>query len=106
MFCQPIIISIISAFIKDLAQIIPVILNLLFLTSPIMYPKEALGNLDFIPRFNLLYFYLDPLRNTFINGEINYLNNLILLIISIIFLIISFKIVIKNKFKIIELVAE
>lgn len=105
-FAISIIISIISAFIKDLAQIIPVILNLLFLTSPIMYPKEALGNLDFVPRFNLLYFYLDPLRNTFINGEINYFNSFLLLFISIIFLLISLKIVIKNKFKIIELVAE
>ena len=101
-----IIISIISTFIKDFAQVIPVLLNLLFLTSPIMYPKEALGNLDFIPKFNLLYFYLDPLRSSFITGNNNFLNNFVLLIISFIAFLISVKLLIKNKFKIIECVSE
>ena len=71
-----------------------------------MYPKEALGNLDFIPKFNLLYFYLDPLRSSFINGNNNFLNNFVLLIISVIVFLISVKLLIKNKFKIIESVSE
>tara|TARA_B100000212_G_scaffold100988_1_gene74356 strand:+ start:2254 stop:3108 length:855 start_codon:yes stop_codon:yes gene_type:complete len=105
-FSISIIVSIFAIYIKDFAQVIPVILNLLFLTSPIMYPKEALGNLDFVPKFNLLYFYLDPLRNTFINGDLNFLNAIFLFLISISLFLVTLREVIKRKFKIIALVSE
>mgnify|MGYP001211172520 CR=1 FL=1 len=54
-FWISIITSVASLWIRDIAQIIPVIVQLLFLTSPIMYRKEALGGLQFLTKFNLLY---------------------------------------------------
>ena len=105
-FWISIAVAILSTWIKDFAQVIPVIINLLFLTSPIMYPKEALGDLDFIPKFNILYFYLDPLRDSFIEGKVNIFGTLDTLGVTLILLFISLKILIKNKFKIIDFVSE
>ena len=98
--------SLVSLWIRDIGQIIPVVVQLLFLISPIMYQKEALRNLQIVTKFNPLFQYLEPLREAFISGNVETWGTIIDLIISITLLIITIQSVVKLKYKIIDLVLE
>ena len=83
-FWFPVIVCLISVRFTDIAQLVPIILQLLFLTSPILYRKESLGSLGWITKFNFIYQILDPLRVSMINGTVNYQNAILLLIFNFI----------------------
>ncbi len=80
----PVIVCLISVRFTDIAQLVPIVLQLVFLTSPILYRKESLGSLGWITNLNFIYQILDPLRVSIINGTINYQNSLVLLIFNFI----------------------
>ena len=80
----PVIICLVSVRFTDIAQLVPIILQLVFLTSPILYRKENLGSLEWITNFNLIYQILDPVRVSIISGSVNYVTSMILLCINII----------------------
>ena len=86
----PLIICLIGVKYTDFSQLVPILLQLVFLTSPILYRKDNLGNLDWITNYNLIYKILDPLRVSLINGYVNYQHVFITLLINIIGLAISF----------------
>ena len=78
----PLIVCLISVRFTDIAQLVPIVLQLVFLTSPILYRKESLGSLGWITNLNFIYQVLDPLRVSIINGNINYQNSFLLLIFN------------------------
>ena len=80
----PLIVCLISVRFTDIAQLVPIVLQLVFLTSPILYRKESLGSLGWITNFNFIYQVLDPLRVSIINGTINYQNSFLILIFNFI----------------------
>tara|TARA_B100000242_G_C43053132_1_gene492175 strand:- start:2484 stop:3260 length:777 start_codon:yes stop_codon:yes gene_type:complete len=105
-FWMSILTSIASLWIRDIGQLIPVIVQLLFLVSPIMYQKEALRSLRFVIKLNPLFQYLEPLRESFISGNVDFWGTIIDLIISLTLLMISIQLVVNLKYKIVDLVAE
>ena len=80
----PVIICLISVRFTDLAQLVPVILQLVFLTSPILYRKESLGDLSWITNLNFIYQILQPIRDSIIEGYVNYTNSFLILTINLI----------------------
>ena len=80
----PILICLISVRYTDIAQLVPIVLQLVFLTSPILYLKESLGDLGWITEFNFIYKILEPLRVSLIEGYINYQQSLLILIVNLI----------------------
>ena len=87
----PIIICLICVRFTDLAQLVPVILQLVFLTSPILYKKESLGALSWITNLNFIYQILQPIRDSIIDGYVNYNNSFLIFIVNIIGLILTIK---------------
>ena len=85
----PVIICLISIRFNDIAQLVPIALQLLFLTSPILYRKESLGSLSWITNLNFVYQLLDPLRESIISGFVNYQMSLLILILNIVGLILT-----------------
>ena len=85
----PLILCLVSIRYTDIAQLVPIILQLVFLTSPILYLKDSLGSLYWITNFNFIYQFLDPLRSSLMDGSINYSNSIMLLFINLICLILS-----------------
>ena len=85
----PLVLCLVSIRYTDIAQLVPIILQIVFLTSPILYLKESLGSLSWITNFNFIYQFLDPIRSSLIDGSINYFNSMMLLLINIICLIFS-----------------
>ena len=79
----PVIICLISVRFTDIAQLVPIVLQLVFLISPILYRKESLGSLAWITNINFIYQFLDPLRESIIEGNINYQHSILLLVINI-----------------------
>ena len=74
----PLLICLISVRFTDIAQLVPIVLQLVFLTSPILYRKESLGSIGWITNLNFIYQVLDPLRESIINGTINYPNSFLI----------------------------
>tara|TARA_Y100001968_G_scaffold321267_1_gene355408 strand:+ start:1447 stop:2226 length:780 start_codon:yes stop_codon:yes gene_type:complete len=87
----PVIICLISVRFTDLAQLVPIVLQLVFLTSPILYRKESLGSLEWITNLNFVYQILDPLRISIVNGSINYPTSIIILFLNLIGLFFTIK---------------
>ena len=79
----PIIICLMSVRFTDLAQLVPVILQLVFLTSPILYRKESLGDLSWITNLNFIYHILQPIRDSIIEGYVNYTNSFFILVVNL-----------------------
>jgi len=80
----PLIICLVSVRYTDIAQLVPIVLQLVFLTSPILYRKETLGSLSWITNVNFIYQVLDPLRECLIEGYVDYQNSIVLLVFNLI----------------------
>ncbi len=91
LFWFPLIIALISLRFSDFAQLIPIVLQLIFLISPILYKKENLGDLNWITNINFIYQILDPLRVSIINGNINYQNSFLLLCFNFLGLLLTIR---------------
>ena len=81
--------SLLGAFFEDLFQLIPVILQLMFLLSPILYTKSRLGSLGWIVDLNPLYRVLSNLRHAMIEGNFNFVQVIPMLLINVLGLYIS-----------------
>ena len=80
----PIFIAIIGLRYKDFYQLIPVVIQIIFLTSPFLYKKEMLGRLSIIANFNPLYQIVSNIRDTLMTGEL-FLTKFILIVFINIF---------------------
>jgi len=87
----PLIICLISIRYTDLAQLVPIVMQIIFLISPILYRKESLGNIKWITELNIFYRILDPLRVSINNGLVDYKESLFILFINFIGIYISLK---------------
>ena len=87
----PLIICLVSVRFNDIAQLVPILLQLVFLTSPILYRKESLGSIGWITNFNFIYQILDPLRVSIINGYVNYQDSILILACNLVGLFLTIR---------------
>ena len=88
----PVIVCLISVRFNDIAQLVPIVLQLVFLTSPILYRKESLGSLGWITNLNFIYKVLEPLRLSLVSGTINYQNSILILGLNFVGLFVTMRI--------------
>ena len=93
----PLLISLLGMKYKDLYQLIPIVLRLIFLTSPLLFERERLGDLKWVSNFSLPYLYISDFRDSLISGQIFWLHTLFLFVLNLMGFL--FSIVIFNKFK-------
>ena len=79
----PLILCLLGARYRDLFQLVPIVIQLVFLLSPILYEKKNLGALAWTADFNPLYRILSPLRHALINGDIKLGQSLVLLLVNV-----------------------
>ena len=84
-FCLWLIIlmAILGSRFKDFSQLVPIVLQLLFLASPILYKREGLGSLSFLADYNPFYRILGPVRDAALHGTFHPATELISLSINI-----------------------
>ena len=69
LFWFPLLICIAGARFQDIYQLVPIIMQLLFLLTPILYKKENLSSLDWIADYNIFYVLLSTIREAMIFGD-------------------------------------
>jgi len=70
----PLLICMLGTWFDDIAQLMPTILQLLFLVSPILYDKKILGQIAWVADINPLYWVLDGLRHSLLTGSLSLSN--------------------------------
>ena len=100
-FWLPLIVSILGIKFTDLFQLLPVITNLIFLLSPILYSQKNLGKLGVIADFNPVYQILKLLRDSIIYGNNNFLLGIMIFLINLLMLFLTLNIYLKLKNKIV-----
>lgn len=97
MFWFPVFIAIIGLRYKDFFQLIPIILQLVFLLSPFLYVKETLGSFALIADFNPLYQVINSLRETLITGNLSLSKFIPISLLNILGIIYSIHILNRSK---------
>ena len=78
----PLLTCLVGARFRDLYQLVPIAMQLVFLLSPILYRKENLGPSVWIANLNPFYRVLSPIRHTLMTGELQWGVGLALLFIN------------------------
>ena len=79
LFWVPMIVCLLGARYRDFYQLIPIVLQLVFLLSPILYSKNNLGVMAWTANLNPLYRILSPVRHSLMAGEVQWSAGLLLL---------------------------
>ena len=80
--------SLLGIFFRDFKQILPSILQISFLTSPIMFPPSIIGNLANIVYLNPLYTPVAIFRDTLIDPDFYNNTNIFFYLIPLFFILI------------------
>ena len=70
LYWVPVLVCLLGARYRDVYQLVPIVLQLVFLLSPILYQKKNLGALSWTADLNPLYRVLSPLRHSLIEGSV------------------------------------
>jgi lipopolysaccharide transport system permease protein len=97
MFWLPLFICLLGARFKDVYQLVPIILQLVFLLSPILYRKTNLGSFQWIAAFNPLYQAFSPLRDSLILGKFAFIPNTTQFLINVVGIYLSLKLLQKER---------
>jgi lipopolysaccharide transport system permease protein len=66
----PLLLCLLGSRYEDFFQLVPIVLQLIFLLTPILYRKETLGALGWTADLNPLYRVLSNLRHALIQGDL------------------------------------
>jgi lipopolysaccharide transport system permease protein len=105
LFClsAQIVFAVLGVRFQDFYQVIPLILQLSFLSTPILFTKIHLGSKQWIANVNPFYRILEPVRQATIDGRINWEHQLLVLLINAGVLLILLRILNRNRQKILFL---
>lgn len=79
--------AVLGSRFKDLGQLMPIMLQLMFLVSPILYHREGLGRVGVLADFNPFYRILEPVRTAVIDGRINLNGELLTLALNVLLVV-------------------
>lgn len=88
-YWAPVFVCLLGARYRDVYQLVPIILQLVFLLSPILYQKKNLGPLSWTADFNPIYLILSPLRTSLIQGFTVFYQDFLLLVVNLIGILLS-----------------
>ena len=89
LFWAPMIVCLLGARYRDFYQLVPIVLQLVFLLSPILYRKDNLGSMAWTASLNPLYQILSQVRYSLMAGELQWSIGLSLLAINCIGIYVS-----------------
>ena len=96
-FWAPLIVCLMAARYCDFYQLVPILTQLNFLISPILYKEKNLGKLSNIVNFNPIYKVLALFRDSIIQGQFFFKYSLTLLLVNLIMIILSLLLLDKYK---------
>jgi len=105
LFCltAQVIFAMLGVRFQDFYQVIPLILQLSFLSTPILFTKIHLGSKQWIADFNPLYRILEPVRRATMDGSVNWGIQLLVLMVNFVVLAIVLRVLNQSRQKILFL---
>lgn len=91
LFWAPMIVCLLGARYRDFYQLVPIVLQLVFLLSPILYRKDNLGAMAWTANLNPLYRVLSPIRHSLMAGEVQWSVGFLMLVINAIGLLVALR---------------
>mgnify|MGYP002631053340 CR=1 FL=1 len=82
LYWLPLLVCLLGARFRDLYQLVPILMQLMFLLSPILFKKQALGALQWTADFNPIYRVLSILRNSLSSGQVLWQQSFVMLVIN------------------------
>ncbi len=82
-FWATILMAMLGARFKDFSQLVPILMQLTFLVSPILYQKDGLGRFSLVADLNPFYRILAPVRTAAIEGKLVFSEQMITLIVNL-----------------------
>ena len=79
----PLLLCLLGARYEDFFQLVPIVMQLMFLLTPILYQKETLGSLAWTADLNPLYMVLSNFRHALIQGDLKLDQALPILLLNI-----------------------
>ncbi len=68
----PMLVCLLGARFRDFYQVVPIVLQLVFLLSPILYKKANLGAYAWTANLNPIYRILSPVRHTLMSADVQW----------------------------------
>ena len=93
----PALLCLLGARYRDIYQLVPIVLQLVFLLSPIIYQKDNLGDMIWTANINPLYRVLSLVRNALMTGDVQWLVGFGLLGINLIGILVFVKLLNKER---------
>ena len=93
----PVIVCLLGARFRDVYQLVPIVLQLVFLLSPILYQKTNLGAMAWTADLNPLYRILSPLRHTLMVGEVQWAIGVVLLAVNLVGIWVALKLLNRER---------
>ena len=97
LFWAPTIVCLLGARYRDFYQLVPIVLQLVFLLSPILYRKDNLGAMAWTANLNPLYRVLSPVRHSLMAGEVQWLVGFFMLAINVVGLLIALRLLNRER---------
>jgi len=91
LYWLPVLVCMLGARYRDLYQLVPIVLQLMFLLSPILYTSKSLGRFAWMADMNLAYLLLARVRDALITGAPHPLQNLGLLGLNLVGLLLALR---------------
>lgn len=79
----PLLLCLLGGRYEDFFQLVPIVLQLMFLLTPILYRKETLGALSWTAEINPLYRILNSLRLAVIEGDVKLQQTIPILLVNL-----------------------
>lgn len=95
------LLSLVGAKYKDIGMLFPVLFQLMFLTSPIMFYKESMGKSYILAKFNPFYRFLDSVRGSIVYNHFPHYTAIFCFVILVFLSIFSYRLVVQMRNKII-----
>jgi len=83
LYWLPVFVCVTGARYRDLYQLVPIALQLVFLISPILYYSKSLGSYAWVQNFNVLYLVIALVRDALLYGAVELQANLIVLFVNV-----------------------
>ena len=91
LFWFPLLVCIVGARFQDIYQIVPILMQLIFLLTPILYKKENLSNLGWLADYNIFYVMLSSFRDTIMDGSgLMLKKNILVLVFNFLGMLVTF----------------
>ena len=78
----PSLICLLGLRYRDLYQLVPMLLQIVFLLTPILYESKRLGSLHWLVLFNPIYQIINPIRQSILEGHLSVATCLLMLLFN------------------------